>query len=358
MNFFSQWLARFGLSPQDWPEQIALHVEKLPFIAPDVSEPLLEFLFGDVPAIVAANPDVETALLADAYAWCCHAFWQCESAFPALPENYAGFLKTALETPTDQRDESAVVLARLVSEFNAGDGQCGFNRFVLKDAKTIRESEQINLDGDYEVYLKAQDKYDEYVFRLQNSPEFQAEWNLIKTTYAYFLDDKEKMRRSPIPERNWHRGAKSAQFDRPWHLFKAVFDFFCWKYYLWGMQGDTPMLLKPYAVCTPHGTQIFIPGYLSFDAKRDLDFARITKLHRARGVPYQGPSHFVGRREQIELKRLAKEADAKARSRGDKGDARYASICKALKLEDTGDYRQIRALLSAGKKKPKKIKTL
>ena len=128
MNFFARWLERFCLSPQDWPRE------------------------------VAASPDEETALLADAFAWCCYAFWQCKSAFPALPENYARFLKDALETPVGARPESAIVQARLISEFNAGDGRCGFNRFTLKDAETIRDSERLNYEGRYEVYLKAQDK--------------------------------------------------------------------------------------------------------------------------------------------------------------------------------------------------------
>lgn len=352
MNFFAQWLQRFQLSPADWPREVARHVESLPFIAPETATPLLEFLFSELPPILSAGADPETVLLADAYGWCCLAFWQCESAFPALPENYARYLKTTLETPCGQRDESAIVLARLIVEFNAGDGQCGFNKLILKDPETVRESERLNYQGRYEVYLKAQEKYDEYVCLLENSAEFKAEWQLIKTTYAYFLTDKPVIRRSSIPERNWLRGAEGAQFTKKWLQFKAVFDFFCWKYYLWGMNGDTPMLLKPSAVCTPHGTQIFIPGYLSFDAKRDLDYAQITKLHKARGVFHQGPSYSVGRREQIDLKRRAKEADAEARRQGLKGDARYAFICRAIGQLDTGDYRQIRALLSPAKKKP------
>jgi hypothetical protein len=36
------------------------------------------------------------------------------------------------------------------------------------------------------------------------------------------------------------------------------------------MKGDEPLLMKPSVVFTPFGTEIFIPGYISFDPKRDL----------------------------------------------------------------------------------------
>jgi len=351
MNFFSQWLNRFGLSPTEWPQEVAHHVQALPFINPEKATALLEFLFGEVPAIVALCDAPQTALLANAYGWCCLAFWQCESVFPALPENYAQYLQAALATPLSDHDESAMVLARLIVEFNAGGGQCGFNKLILEDAATIRESERLNYEGRYEVYLKTQAKYDEYVYFLEHSPDFQAEWQLIKTTYAYFLANKRVLRRSPIPERNWLRGgATGAEFHRPWAQFKAIFDFFCWKYYLWGMDGDQPMLLKPSAVCTPHGTQIFIPGYLSFDAKRDLDFTQIGKLHRARGIPRQGPQRSRDRQEVDDSRRKARAADAEARSLGKKGDERYAYICKKAGILDSGDYRQLRELLSGRKK--------
>ena len=59
------------------------------------------------------------------------------------------------------------------------------------------------------------------------------------------------------------------------------------------MHGDEPLLMKPSVVFTPLGTQIFIPGYLSLDAKRDLDFKRINTLHKARGLPRQGEDYLI-----------------------------------------------------------------
>jgi hypothetical protein len=54
------------------------------------------------------------------------------------------------------------------------------------------------------------------------------------------------------------------------------------------MEGDRPLLLKLTVNLTPFGTMILIPGYWSFDPKRDLNWKAITALHRARGVQRYG----------------------------------------------------------------------
>jgi hypothetical protein len=99
-------------------------------------------------------------------------------------------------------------------------------------------------------------------------------------------------------------------------------------------------------VFTPLGTQIFIPGYMSLDPKRDFDFARIGQLHRARGVARQGPALLERRQSILASSAKARRADAQARDQGLKGDARYSYIAEALKLPIDCDFRQIRKLLS------------
>jgi hypothetical protein len=346
MNFASQWLERFGLSSRNWAQEAAQHIDGLPFISGEVAFPLVEFLFAEVPAIVSSCNDPRTTQLANAYAWCCFAFWQCESPFPALPENYAAHLKVALSVSAPERDRSSQLLARMIVDFNAGEGACGFNRLAVTDAEVIRDSERRNIEGDFDVFLKTPQKYEEYLKLLEDSAAFQEEWSLIKANYGYFLANKPIIRRSSIPERNWLRGNPGAQFNEARYRFKAVFDFFCWKYFLWGMEGDKPLLLKVSAVCTPHGTQIFIPGYLSIDIHRDLNFPEIMALHKARGIPRQGPGHSVGRRERAELHRKAKELDAEARSMGLKGDARYSFVAERINYPLFGDLRRVRAIIN------------
>ncbi|MEQ1747996.1 MAG: hypothetical protein ABL974_01130 [Prosthecobacter sp.] len=316
-----------------------------PFCDVKTAEPLLRFLFGDLPKLLKKDTSPETAELSEAFGWTCFSFWQCGSAFPSFPENYAASLHKALSQSADQRDPAALVLARLlVSSQGQREGRCGFNQLALNKPEIIRESERLIHDGRYEDYLKAQEKYDEYETQLCFSREFRDDWQSLKTRFADQLRDKRIIYRTFIPERNWERGPGS-QFNDAAQSFQAVFDLFCWKYYLWCMEGDRPHLLKASVVFTPLGTQIFIPGYLSFDPKRDLDFKKVASLHRARGITRQGPGFSLGRKELAEKKRLAQIADKEARRRGLTGDAKYKFIGTEIGFTDHLDYRRTKKLL-------------
>ena len=300
-NFRARWLERFGLPPTGWKTAIRARLEELPFCDAETAGTLLLFLFGDLPKLLKERCEPESERLAEAFAWVCFSFWQCGSAFPAFPENYAQFLHGELLKLPRERDPGTIALAGLLAhgpEPAGGDGRCGFNRLALSATAVIRDSETLMHEGRYEFYLKAREKYAEYECYLEQSGEFRADWDRIKACYGE-LRGQEIVRRSLIPERNWERGP-GAQFADAAQRFQAVFDLFCWKYYLWGMKGDSPLLQKTSVVFTPYGTQIFIPGYLSFDPKRDLDFSKVTRLHRARGISRQGPGFSVGRRELAE----------------------------------------------------------
>lgn len=348
-GFSARWLARFGLAKTGWRTAIRNKVAELPFCDPAMAGSLLVFLFGGLPKRLKDQSDAETERMAEAFAWVCFSFWQCESAFPIFPENYAHFLREELMKPEGKRDPGAAVIAEMIvggSGAPEADGRCGFNRLALNDPAVIRESEMLIHEGHYEFYLKAQEKYSEYEFYLENSAEFRVDWERIKACFAGQFHGLEIVRRSLIPERNWERGP-GAEFSGATQRFQAAFDLFCWKYYLWGMKGDHPLLLKTSVVFTPFGTQLFIPGYLSFDPKRDLDFSKITRLHRARGIARQGPGFSVGRGELAKLSRKAKAVDREARRSGLKGEARYRFISEQITFRDEGDYRRLRKLLSS-----------
>ena len=110
------------------------------------------------------------------------------------------------------------------------------------------------------------------------------------------------------------------------------------------MKGDEPLLIKPSVVFTPYGTQIFIPGYFSFDPKRDLNFKEITRLHRARGVPRQGEAFQELRQNAKRQKAKAITADKEARAKGLKGSRRLEYVAKAIGNPNL-DERAIRRLL-------------
>lgn len=343
-SFQARWLGRFGLPEADWKDALRERLAERPFSDLDEAFSLICFLFEKVPAIVTRHQDSDTLLLAEAFGWTCFAFWQCGSAFPSFPENYAHFLREALDQSPRKRSTIAKLVAGIIVTEKADEGRCGFNRLALDKPGLIRESETLIHDGRYEEYLKAAEKYAEYEDALCRSPEFKADWQRIKEAFPTHANMAGMIRRTLVPERNWERGP-GAEFGDDSQRFQAVFDLFCWKYYLWAMEGDHPCLLKASVVFTPFGTQIFIPGYLSFDSKRDLDFGKIAELHRARGVSRQGKAFSESRMSTAEMQELAKKADQEARAQGMKGDKRYAFICRSLELRDHGDYRKVKRLL-------------
>jgi len=62
-----------------------------------------------------------------------------------------------------------------------------------------------------------------------------------------------------------------------------LFDAMCYRWRLYGMEKDRPLLLKVSVNPTPHGTMIVIPRYLSLDPHRDLDWKLIGRLQSVPG---------------------------------------------------------------------------
>lgn len=171
------------------------------------------------------------------------------------------------------------------------DGACGLNRFSPKHPELLREGEASTRAGTYEAFLTpgGTEKFSAYQRFLEESAQFRREWADLNSLFqnpARRWPDllvRGLLRREPIPERNWKPEVGPALDDEKVR-FRSVFSIFCWKWFLWAMDGDQPLLMKPSVNVTALGTQIFIPGYMSLDAKRDLDLAAISRLHKARGV--------------------------------------------------------------------------
>jgi hypothetical protein len=73
-----------------------------------------------------------------------------------------------------------------------------------------------------------------------------------------------------VAERNF-RPDWDFNWNRPAERFAAVLDVFCWRWQLYGMERDRPLLMKLTVNLTPLGTMIFIPAFWSFDPKRDFN---------------------------------------------------------------------------------------
>jgi hypothetical protein len=345
-EFRFRWLKRFGLPPI-WREPARAHLKQLCFADLGDTWPLIENLFETVPELLNREP--ERKELAEAYAWCCYTFWQCESSFPAFSETFASFLLEQLRSNQCRNFEIGSFLASLFVNADDRKKWGGFNHPHLARPSVIRAHESLVKHGKYEEVLHARIKYDEFERRIQASAELKKEWAEIKRLFPAQTKCRDIIHRSLVPERNWVRGP-GASFESEGAAFQAVFDVFCWKYYLWAMKGDEPLLMKPSVVFTPFGTEIFIPGYIGFDPKRDLKLGVVAKLHRARGVRRQGAGFSAARIERDAKAKNAFAFNEHAKTAKLKGDARLLFVANKLGIKTKGDYSEITRLISEGKK--------
>jgi hypothetical protein len=210
----------------------------------------------------------------------------------------------------------------------------------LPDVQTqsvVAEHEWDVATGRYESSINAPYKF---------NPEFSAQWQAIKYRFKVgeFADHKGVIRRRVVSERsfreNWTFGWKTSH-DR----FREIFDAFCHRWHLYGMQGENPLLLKLSVNLTPYGTMIMIPGFWSFDPKRDINWSVVTRLHKSHGAQKQGAKMATNRIQQKEEERIAEQLHQQAGGMGLKGAKRYAFIKAGLKWDLRTDDRKVRKLL-------------
>lgn len=200
--------------------------------------------------------------------------------------------------------------------------------------------------GDYGSLIHAQHKFQILERELAHDPRFLDDWRRVKAAFdvTRFQDRKKIIRRRMLPERNY-RADWRFDWRGPRARFQAVFDVFCWRWNLYGMRGDEPLLLQLTVNLTPYGTMIFIPAYWSFDPKRDLKWRGITALHRARGVRKQGPKlslNQVGLREDAER---AAGLWARATRAGLRGKQRTLTVMQQMGWDPRTDASRLRRLL-------------
>ncbi len=112
------------------------------------------------------------------------------------------------------------------------------------------------------------------------------------------------------------------------------------------------MAQKLAVTLTPFGTQIFIPGFWSLDPTRDINWAKVTRLHRARGISRQGEKLIENRKALAKLIEKVVAADRTARRQGLRGEARYVFIKKSAGLSVEMDNAEIRHYLRQGTRPP------
>jgi hypothetical protein len=182
---------------------------------------------------------------------------------------------------------------------------------------------------------------------LVRDPTFQADWDSIKADFdvTKFVDHNGIIRRRLVGERSMREDLAFRWRTRE-DRFRSVFDVFCQRWHLYGMQQGRPLLLKLTANVTPFGTMIFIPAYWSFDPKRDLNWRSITALHKARGVQKQGPKLGLNQEAMRSQAHRAAQLSRQAAALGLKGRARDLWMMERLHLDFRTDERQLRRILA------------
>lgn len=255
--------------------------------------------------------------------------------------------------------------------------------------------------GRYEKMLKQAQKFDEQEKALLQNEQLAAEWAQLKRLFdiKQFQNSRGVIRRRLSQERgfrdpSWHFDAESSSFSSSSSIssassaatpksdqgrlpsprgegpgeseppsaiqnqkskiknidkrgpvlhslgeggFPFFFDAFCYRWKLYGMEHDRPLLLKISVNPTPHGTMIVIPRHWSLDPRRDLDWPLINRLHRSHGAKKQGPKLSPARTQKLDEAKQVKALREKARKLKLKGEALHEFICHQMKRDPRSD---------------------
>lgn len=196
--------------------------------------------------------------------------------------------------------------------------------------------------GYYEELVTTTAKFDATEKAAGLDPGLSREWNRIKELWdvGFYRDRKGVIRRTLGAERNLRRSF-TVNWRKRGDRFQAVFDAFCLRWNLYGMQDDSPLLMKLSVNLTPHGTMIFVPAYWSFDSKRDVRWDKVMKLHRARASKKQGPVLTEGIEQRRAMAEKLGVLDREATRLGLRGEKRHAFLCKGLGLVERTDPKRI-----------------
>ncbi len=211
--------------------------------------------------------------------------------------------------------------------------------------RVAMDHEHLVQHGSYESLVKTTAKFDSIEKEALRNPELLREWQAIKKQWdiSQFANEKGILRRSLTGERNLRPRFK-VDWSKPRNRFQAAFDVFCMRWNLYGMEGEKPLTMKLSVNLTPYGTMIFIPVYWSFDAKRDVRWDEVMKLHRARALKKQGEGLADGIEQRRAHASKLKLLDAEVKRMKLKGAAAHAFLCKGLGLVEGTDPKRLARL--------------
>ena len=228
----------------------------------------------------------------------------------------------------------------------------GLHDYPLPSAQKVVAAREHGVEkGEYDPFIRNHAKYELMEKALLKNPALQKEWAQLKQSCNVdkLRNERGVIRRRMVMERNLRPPDWQFRWETEQDRFLVRFDAFCYRWNLYGMEHDKPLLLKPTVTPTPFGTMIFIPRYLSLDYQRDFNWRNIRKLHETGEALRQGEKWSETRLERQEQSRLARAADQQARKKNLAGDARFQFIIEKLGLLPQTDPRVIRRLLSMGR---------
>jgi hypothetical protein len=222
----------------------------------------------------------------------------------------------------------------------------------LEVCEQVAEYEHAVKAGSYESLIEAQYKFDLMERELRENTEFKADWEAIKKIFdvAKHQNARGVVRRRMVQERNFRPRDWKFAWKTQAERFQNVFDAFCHRWDLYGMEKDRPLLLKLSVNLTPFSTMVEVPRYWSFDPKRDLKWGAVTKLHRMREVRRQGPKLSPSRAARHTEAALARRLWREATRAGLKGDGRKEWVMERLGWDARTDESRLRRLLKGGGK--------
>ena len=212
--------------------------------------------------------------------------------------------------------------------------------------------EHVVESGNYDHLVKSPEKFSENEMAVRDNPELKRIWDEIKGRWSSHVNPNTRgvIRRRLSQERNM-RGDWFFDWKDEKKKFEIFFDAMCYRWKLYGMQNDEPLLLKISVNPTPHGTMIVIPRHWSLDPGRDLHWNKINQIHRAHGATRQGPKLSKNRiQSQHDAKRVEK-LWSESRAKGFRGDARYDYVHKKLRKPLETDHSWVNRHLRLARKK-------
>ncbi len=237
----------------------------------------------------------------------------------------------------------------------------------------ISEYEHAVKEGSYESLIRAQYKFDSMEAELCENAKFKADWERLKRQFPVdkYRNARGVIRRRRVEERNFRASDWRFSWKTEAERFQVVFDAFCHRWNLYGIEGrkvgspspwpsppgegteklqisNSKEMTKRTPLLTPYRTIIMVPRYWSFDPKRDLKWGAITKLHRMREVPRQGPKLDPSRAARRDEATRAKELWKEATKGGLKGDRRTQWVMGKLGWDARTDESRLRRLMRQG----------